>query len=94
MAAVQSGVVRYREHVARMGGKKGMDIEQAREIIKSIADQIPVRPGADGVPVAELSLNEETPLAQVAGGSFQIDVVAGARCRPAFRHEILLARAA
>ncbi len=83
MAAVQSGVARYRERVAQMGSKKAIDIEQAREVIKSMADSIPVRPGADGVPVAELSLNEETPLAQVAGGGFQIGVGAGAGFEPA-----------
>jgi hypothetical protein len=37
-----------------------------------------VRPGADGVPIAELSLNEEMPLGQVAVGSIQIGMVAGA----------------
>ena len=52
-------------------------MEHAREVIREIADRIPVRPGDDGVPVAELSLNDQMPLGQVAGGS-QIGLVAGA----------------
>jgi hypothetical protein len=35
------------------------------------------------VPVAELSLNEQMPLGQVAGGSIQIGMVAGAGFEPA-----------
>jgi hypothetical protein len=38
--------------------------------------EIRVRPEPDGIPVAEIALNE-TPLAAVAGGA-HIDVVAGA----------------
>jgi hypothetical protein len=37
---------------------------------------IPVRPGADGVPIAELGLN---PVSLVAAGGSQIGLVAGDR---------------
>lgn len=47
-------------------------------MIRSIADHIPVRPGADEVPIAELSLSEEMPLVAATGGAIQIRVVAGA----------------
>ncbi len=46
--------------------------------VREIAGRIPVRAGKDGVPIAELSLNEEMPLAQVANGQIQIGVVAEA----------------
>jgi hypothetical protein len=59
-------------------GNRPIDIEQARELIREITDRIPVRPGADGVPIAELSLNAEMPLGQLAVGSIQIGLVAGA----------------
>ena len=36
-------------------------------------------PLEDGVPVAELSLNERIPLGRAAGGDFDLGVVAGAR---------------
>jgi|HubBroStandDraft_4_1064222.scaffolds.fasta_scaffold1926260_1 hypothetical protein len=59
-------------------GNAPLDIEQAREVIRGIADRIPVRPGPGGVPIAELSLNEEMPLAGVAVSGSDIGVVAGA----------------
>jgi hypothetical protein len=77
LAAIPAAVARYRELVENLGSKSPIDIEQAREIIRSIADRILVHPGDDGVPVAEISLNEQLPLARVAGGDFDIGVVAG-----------------
>lgn len=71
-------MARYRELVENLGGKSPIDIDRAREVIRQIADRIPVRPGKDGVPVAELSLNEEMPLGAMAVGS-DIRMVAGAR---------------
>ena len=53
------------------------DIEAGREIIREIASHIPVRPGADGVPVAQVSLNEGLPLGLAVGTD--MGVVAGAR---------------
>jgi hypothetical protein len=92
MAAMPAAVARYRQMVSDLGNAS-IDIEQGRGIIREIAHQIPVRPGADGVPVAQLSLNEEMPLGQVVGGDFQIDVVAGERYTY-FRRRRALRRAA
>jgi hypothetical protein len=78
LAAVPVAVARYRDLVEGFGTGTPVNIEQAREVIREIAGRIPVRPGKDGVPIAELSLNEEMPLAQVANGQIQIGVVAGA----------------
>jgi hypothetical protein len=78
MAAIPAAVARYREMVSNLGDAP-IDIERGREIIRSVADRIPVKPGPDGVPIAELSLNEEMPLGQIAVGSIQIGMVAGAR---------------
>lgn len=47
-------------------------------MIRSIADHIPVRPGEDGVPVAELALNQQIALAAIGAVDNQIDLVAGA----------------
>jgi hypothetical protein len=77
MAGIPAAVVRYREMVSNLGNSP-IDVERGREIIRGVTDRIPVRPGPDGVPIAELSLNEEMPLGQAVGGNFQIDVVAGA----------------
>jgi hypothetical protein len=44
-----------------------------------IADRIPVRLGEDGVPVAELALNQQIARAAVGGVDNQIDVVSAAR---------------
>jgi hypothetical protein len=60
MAALPGAVARYRELVANLGSKAPIDIEQAREVIRSITDRIPVRPGEDGVPIAELALNHRS----------------------------------
>jgi hypothetical protein len=54
----------------------GIDISQAREVLREMLGEIRVRPEPDGVPVAEYALNE-TPLAAAAGGA-QIGLVAGA----------------
>jgi site-specific DNA recombinase len=74
-AAIPAAVARYREMVSDLGNAP-IDIEQGREIIRGIADYIPVRPGPDGVPIAELALNEAIPLAAVGS---DIGMVAGAR---------------
>jgi hypothetical protein len=79
MTAIPAAVARYRELVAKLGSKTPIDIEQARQVIRSIADHIPVRPGEDGVPVAELALNQQIALAAIGGVDNQIDLVAGAR---------------
>jgi hypothetical protein len=76
LAMLPVAVRRYRETASNLGSSS-IDMEHAREVIREIADRIPVRPGDDGVPVAELSLNDQMPLGQVAGGS-QIGLVAGA----------------
>ena len=54
----------------------GLNIEVGREIIRNIAGQIPVKPGADGVPVAMLALN---PAQLAAASGSDIEMVAGAR---------------
>jgi chromatin segregation and condensation protein Rec8/ScpA/Scc1 (kleisin family) len=77
LAVLPAAVARYREMVENLG-ESPIDIEQAREVIREITDRIPVRQGEDGVPVAELSLNESMPLGQAAVGSIQIGMVAGA----------------
>lgn len=76
MAMLPVAVGRYRQMVASLG-ESPIDVEQAREVIREIAYSISVRPGEDGVPVAELSLNDQMPLGQLVNGS-QIDLVAGA----------------
>ena len=75
MAAIPVAVANYRKWAAGLGTAP-IDIEQGREIIREMASHIPVRPGADGVPVAELALNEAMPLGLAAGSD--IGVVAGA----------------
>ena len=82
MAAIPRAVERYRAMVSDLGNAP-IDIEQGREIIRGIAARIPVRPGPDGVPIAELSLNEEMPLAGVAVSGSDIGMVAGAGFEPA-----------
>jgi len=77
LAMLPIAVARYREMVKNLGNSP-TDIEQAREVIRETTDQIPMRPGADGVPIAELSLNESMPLGQLAVGSIQVGLVAGA----------------
>jgi hypothetical protein len=78
IAALPGAVARYRELVANLGSEAPIDIEQAREMIRSIADRIAIRPGEDGVPVAELALNPQIAFAAIGGVDNQIDVVAGA----------------
>jgi hypothetical protein len=65
IAAIPAAVMRYRALVADLGSKSPIDIARAREMIRDIADRIPVRPGDDGVPVAELALNEQIALRAV-----------------------------
>jgi hypothetical protein len=77
LAAVTAAIRRYRQMVTDLGNAP-IDIPRAREMIRGIVDRIPVRPGADGVPVAQLALNKEMPLAHAAGAASQVDVVAGA----------------
>ena len=76
LARVPAAMRRYREMVADLGDAP-IDIGRAREVLREALGAIPVRPGADGVPVAQLALNE-TPLAAAAGAVSQIGVVAGA----------------
>ena len=66
LATVTAAVARYRAMVMDLGNAP-IDIAQAREVIREIADRIPVRPGVDGVPVAELAFNRELGLAQAVG---------------------------
>jgi site-specific DNA recombinase len=83
LAVIPAAIERYRQ-MAEDIGSAPIDIERSREIIRSIANRIPVRPGDDGVPIAELSLNEELALGQRAIGSeIQIGMVAGAGFEPA-----------
>ena len=55
MAAIPRPPWRDRGLVANSGSKTPMHIDQAREVIRSIADRISAAPGEDGVPVAELA---------------------------------------
>ena len=82
IAALPGAVARYRELVANLGSKAPIDIERAREVIRSITDRIPVRPGEDDVPVAELALNQQIAFAAAGTVDNQIDVVAGAGFEP------------
>jgi hypothetical protein len=61
MDAIPTAVARYRQMISDLGNSQ-IDVEQGREIIHSVANRIPVRPGRDGAPITELSLNEEMPL--------------------------------
>jgi site-specific DNA recombinase len=70
----------YREMVNDLGNAP-IDVGRAREVLREALGTIPVRPGPDGVPVAELALNE-APLAAAAGGAPQIGVVAGVGFEP------------
>ena len=65
MAVIPAAVARYRELVAKLGGKTLMDIEQAREVIRTKAGRVSARPGGDRVPVAELALNVQIALIAV-----------------------------
>jgi hypothetical protein len=74
--AIPAAVERYRTLVRSLSSNTpGLNIEAGREIIRSVADQIPVRPGADGVPVAMLGLNAAQ---LVAASGSDIGLVAGA----------------
>ena len=55
-------------------GNSGIDMQRARETLREILGVIPVRPGEDGVPIAELALNE---VSLAASGGTQIGLVAG-----------------
>jgi hypothetical protein len=67
-------IARYRAMVEDLGNSN-IDVQRARETLREMLGIITVRPGEDGVPIAELALNE-VPLA-LSGGS-QIGLVAGA----------------
>jgi len=74
--AVPAAVERYRTLERTLGSNTpGVNIEARGEIIRSVADQIPVRSGPDGVPVAILGLNAAK-LAAASGSD--IGMVAGA----------------
>lgn len=64
---------RYRAMVDDFGNS-GVDVQRARETLREMLGIIPVRPGADGVPIAELALNE---VSLAAAGGSQIGLVAG-----------------
>lgn len=78
LALMPAAVKRSREMVSDLGNA-AIDVAQAREVVREMVGTIPVRQGADGVPVALLALNEK-PLAAIAGGASYIDLVAGACC--------------
>jgi hypothetical protein len=73
MKLLPIAIARYRAMVEDIGNS-GIDMQRARESLREMLGMIPVRPGADGVPIAELALNEVSLAAQ--GGS-QIGLVAG-----------------
>jgi site-specific DNA recombinase len=79
MKLLPAAVDRYRAMVEDLGNS-GIDMQRARETLREMLGTIPVRPGADGVPIAELGLN---PVSLVAAGGSQIGLVAGAGFEPA-----------
>jgi len=79
MEAIPAAVARYRKlAVSLSSNTPGLNIEAGREIIRNVADQIPVKPGTDGVPVAMLTLN---PVQLAAASGSDIGMVAGAGFR-------------
>jgi len=68
LTAIPAAVQRYRAMVADLGNAP-IDVASGREVIRGIVATIPIRPGTDGVPVAELGLNNEMPLAAFTGGA-------------------------
>ena len=69
MAAIPAAVERFRTLSSGLSSNTpGLDIEAGREIIRSVAGQIQVKPRADGLPVAMLALNE-VQLAAAGGAS-------------------------
>jgi hypothetical protein len=69
-----AAIGRYRALVEDLGNSR-IDMQRARETLREMLGTIPVRPGADGTPIAELALNE---VSLAAAGGSQIGVVAGA----------------
>jgi hypothetical protein len=65
LAAIPAAVARYWQMVEDLGNAT-IDIEQGREVIRSIADHIAVRPGEDGVPVAQLAFRNYRPTKAIA----------------------------
>ena len=68
-------MARYRELAANLGNWGAGEIEASREVIREIATRIPVRPGADGVPIAVVTLSGSVAGAGVAQPAAQ-DVMA------------------
>jgi site-specific DNA recombinase len=79
MKLLAVAIGRYRAMVEDLGNS-GIDMQRARETLREMLGIIPVRPAADGVPIAELALNE---VSLAAAGGSQIGVVAGAGFEPA-----------
>jgi hypothetical protein len=81
MKLLPGAIGRYRAMVEDLGNS-GIDMQRARETLREMLGTIPVRPGADGVPIAELGLS---PVSLVAAGASasQIGFVAGAGFEPA-----------
>jgi site-specific DNA recombinase len=69
-----AAIGRYRALIEDLGNSR-IDMQRARETLREMLGTIPVRPGADGTPIAELALNE---VSLAAAGGSQIGVVAGA----------------
>ena len=79
MKLLPVAIGRYKAMVEDIGNSR-IDIQRARESLREMLGVIPVRPGADGVPIAEMALNE---VSLVAAGGSQIGLVAGAGFEPA-----------
>jgi site-specific DNA recombinase len=78
MKLVPAAIARFRALIEDLGNS-GVDVQRARETLREMLGIIPVRPGADGVPIAELALNE---VSLAAAGGSQIGVVAGVGFEP------------
>ena len=57
LALLPAAVKRYRAMVASLEDS-GIDVNQAREVLREMLGEIRVRPERDGVPVAECALND------------------------------------
>jgi DNA invertase Pin-like site-specific DNA recombinase len=73
MKLLPVAIGRYRAAVEDLGNI-GIDMQRARETLREMLGTIPIRPGCDGVPIAELSLD---PISLVAAGGSQIGLVGG-----------------
>jgi hypothetical protein len=73
MKLLPAAIGRYRAIVEDLGNS-GIDVQRDRETLREKLGVILVRPGPDGVPIAELALNE---ISLAAAGGSQIGFVAG-----------------